>query len=327
MKKFNALKHIIIAIGMLGCASLAHADDQDWPTHELRLLVPFGPGSNPDIVARLVAQEASKKLGQAIVVENRPGAGGNIATGAVAKARPDGYTFGLSINGPLVYNQYIVKHLNYQPQQDLSPLTLAATQPNIIVASKSTGAKTLNELVDLLKANPGKFNFATVGVGSGSHLTSELLLKATGTQAVAVPYKGSPDAAAALLAGDVQFASLTPGAVINLGKEGKLYVLAQASEQRNPTLPDIPTIEETGVAKISSQAWNGFIISSKVSPVIQAKLQKALYEALKKPEIQEKFHHLYMQAIPSTPQEFTAFMQKEREQWKPLIESLSLQQR
>lgn len=326
MKQFKLLRTLILGVGFLGGATSALGATQ-WPEHEIRLLVPFGPGSNPDVVARLVAKEINKTLGEAVVVENRPGAGGNIATGAVAKSRPDGYTFGLSINGPLVYNQYIVKNLSYDPQTDLSPLTLAATQPNIIVASKSTGAKTLKELVALLKANPGKFNFATVGVGSGSHLTSELLLKTTGTKAVAIPYKGSPDAVAALLAGDVQFASLAPGAVINLGKEGKLNILAQAGDERSASLPDIPTVNETGVAKISSQAWNGFIISSKVPAEIQAKLQKALYDALKKPELQEKFRNLYMEAIPSTPQEFSAFMQKEREQWKPLIESLNIQQK
>lgn len=324
MKQLKLFKKIILGISLLGSISTAQAK---WPDHELRLLVPFGPGSNPDVVARLVAKEVSEELDQTIIVENRPGAGGNIATGAVAKSRPDGYTFGLSINGPLVYNQFITKNLSYDPQKDLAPLTLAATQPNIIVASKSTGAQTLKELVDLLKANPGKFNFATVGVGSGSHLTSELLLKATQTQAVAIPYKGSPDAVAALLSGDVQFASLAPGAVINLGKEGKLYVLAQASEKRSKALPDVPTVAETGVADIASQAWNGFVISSAVPPDIRAKLQKALYDALKKPEIQQKFQNLYMEAIPSTPQEFSAFMQKEREQWQPLIESLDIQQK
>lgn len=326
MKKLSLLGKIILGVAALGCVTTTLGAEK-WPNHELRLLVPFGAGSNPDIVARLVAKEASDILDQAIVVENRPGAGGNIATGAVAKSRPDGYTFGLSINGPLVYNQYIVKHLGYDPQKDLSPLTLAATQPNVIVASKSTGAKTLQELIDLLKANPGKFNFATVGIGSGSHLTSELLLKTTGTQAVAVPYKGSPDAVSALLAGDVQFASLAPGAVVNLGKEGKLYVLAQASAQRSKALPDIPTVAETGVADITSQAWNGFIISSKVDANIQAKLQHALYTALSNPTLQQKFRDLYMDPIPSSPQEFAAFMKQESEQWKPLIDSLNIRQK
>lgn len=324
----SLLKKVVLGLTLGVCATattLAQDAADKWPTHEITLLVPFGPGSNPDIVARLVAQEASKTLGQTIVVENKPGAGGNIATAAIAKAKPDGYTFGLSINGPLVYNQFIVKNLGYNPDKDLSPLTLAATQPNIIVSSKNTGATTLKALVEALKAHPGEFNFATVGIGSGSHLSSELLLKATGTKAVAVPYKGSPDAVTSLLAGDTHFASLAPGAVIALGKEGKLNILAQAADKRSSALPDIPTIKETGVANIASPAWNGFVISSKVDPAIQAKLQKALYNALKQPEIQKKFHDLYMEAIPSTPEEFRQFMEQEKAQWQPIIESLNLQ--
>lgn len=314
-----------LSIGIMGL-TLAQSAIDKWPEHELTLLVPFGPGSNPDVVARLVAQEASKTLGQTIVVENKPGAGGNIATAAIAKAKPDGYTFGLSINGPLVYNQFIVKNLGYDPDKDLSPLTLAATQPNIIVSSKNTKATSLQELVDALKAHPGEFNFATVGIGSGSHLSSELLLKTTGTKAVDVPYKGSPDAVTSLLAGDTQFAALAPGAVIALGKEGKLNILAQAAEKRSLALPDIPTIKETGVANISSQAWNGFVISSKVDSAIQEKLQKALYNALKTPEIQQKFHDLYMEATPSSPEEFRQFMEQEKQQWQPIIEDLNIQQ-
>ncbi|MDY3331427.1 MAG: tripartite tricarboxylate transporter substrate binding protein [Pelistega sp.] len=326
MKK--SLKALVLGLSLLGLgATSAHAAADNWPQHELKLLVPFGPGSNPDIVSRLVAEHASKTLGKPIVVENKPGAGGNIATAAIAKANPDGYTFGLSINGPLVYNQFIVDNLGYDPEKDLAPLTLAATQPNIIVASPATGAKTLKDLVDALKANPDKFNFASVGVGSGSHLTSELLLKATGTKAVASHYKGSPDAVASVLAGDTHFATLAPGAVVSLGKEGKLNVLAQAGDKRSAALPDLTTVSETGVANISSQAWNGFVISSQVDPAIQAKLQKALYDALMLPEVQEKLRALYMDPIPGTAAEFKAFMQKEKEVWQPIIEGLNLKQK
>lgn len=327
MKKFNPLKALLLSLSLLGVgAASAQTAADKWPEHELTLLVPFGPGSNPDIVSRLVAEHASKTLGKTIIVENKPGAGGNIATAAIAKAKPDGYTFGLSINGPLVYNQFIVDNLGYDPEKDLSPLTLAATQPNIIVASNSTNAANLKELVTALKANPNKFNFASVGVGSGSHLTSELLLKATGTDAVASHYKGSPDAVASVLAGDTHFATLAPGAVIKLGEEGKLRVLAQAGEKRSAALPNLPTIAETGVANIASQAWNGFVISSQVDPAIQAKLQKALYSALTLPEVQEKLRALYMDPIPGTPEEFKAFMQKEKAVWQPIIESLNLKQ-
>ncbi|AEP36610.1 Bug family tripartite tricarboxylate transporter substrate binding protein [Taylorella asinigenitalis] len=317
------IKKIISLSALLFSSSIAIAAD-NWPSKELHLIVPFGPGSNPDQISRMVASEASKTLGQTIVVENKPGAGGNIGTAAIANAKPDGYTFGMSINGPLVYNQYIYDNLKFNSKTDLSPLTLAVTQPNLIVASKSMGVSTLSELIEKLKAEPGKYNFATVGKGSGSHLTSELFLKGTGTEAVAIHYKGSPDAVNSLLAGDTQFAAMNPPSVMPLVKDGKLVVLAQAFDKRSSTLPDIPTIKESGAGDITSEAWNGYVISSKVDPEIKSKLQKALFDALSKPEIAQKLEAQYMTPIPSSPEEFSKKMESEEAKWKPIIEKLNL---
>lgn len=317
------IKKIISLSALLLSSSIAIAAD-NWPSKELHLIVPFGPGSNPDQISRMVASEASKTLGQTIVVENKPGAGGNIGTAAIANAKPDGYTFGMSINGPLVYNQYIYDNLKFNTKTDLSPLTLAVTQPNLIVASKSMGVSTLSELIEKLKAEPGKYNFATVGKGSGSHLTSELFLKGTGTEAVAIHYKGSPDAVNSLLAGDTQFAAMNPPSVMPLVKDGKLVVLAQAFDKRSSTLPDIPTIKESGAGDITSEAWNGYVISSKVDPEIKSKLQKALFDALSKPEIAQKLEAQYMTPIPSSPEEFSKKMESEEAKWKPIIEKLDL---
>lgn len=320
MKNMNK---ILSLSALLLSSSIAIAAD-NWPSKELHLIVPFGPGSNPDQISRMVASEASKTLGQTIVVENKPGAGGNIGTAAIANAKPDGYTFGMSINGPLVYNQYIYDNLKFNSKTDLSPLTLAVTQPNLIVASKSMGVSTLSQLIEKLKAEPGKYNFATVGKGSGSHLTSELFLKGTGTEAVAIHYKGSPDAVNSLLAGDTQFAAMNPPSVMPLVKDGKLVVLAQAFDKRSSTLPDVPTIKESGAGDITSEAWNGYVISSKVDPEIKSKLQKALFDALSKPEIAQKLEAQYMTPIPSSPEEFSKKMESEEAKWKPIIEKLNL---
>ncbi|WDU54187.1 Bug family tripartite tricarboxylate transporter substrate binding protein [Taylorella equigenitalis] len=317
------LKRLLLSSAILLSSAVAIASDV-WPSKELHLIVPFGPGSNPDQISRMVASEASKSLGQTIVVENKPGAGGNIGTAAIANAKPDGYTFGMSINGPLVYNQYIYDNLKFNADTDLSPLTLAVTQPNLIVASKTFGVSTLEELINKLKAEPGKYNFATVGKGSGSHLTSELFLKGTGTEAVAIHYKGSPDAVNSLLAGDTQFASMNPPSVMQLVKDGKLVVLAQAFDTRSPALPDVPTIKETGAGDITSEAWNGYVISSKVDPDIRTKLQKALFDALSNPEIAEKLKSQYMTPIPSSPEDFSKKMESEKLKWKPIIENLNL---
>ncbi len=297
---------------------------EQWPSRDIHLIVPFGAGSTPDQVARIVAAEASKTLGQTIVIDNKAGAGGNIGTAAIARARPDGYTFGISITGPLVYNQFIFSELGYHPEKDLAPLTLAVTQPNVIVANNNLNINTLEELVTAIKNNPDKFNFAIPGTGSGSHLSMELLLKAVGGKATAIPYPSSPAAINSLLAGDTQFTALAPIAVVPLAQDGRLKILAQTSDKPNSTLPDVPTVSSTGIAQIDSQAWNGFVISSKVPTEIRAKLQKALVDALKNEQVIELIRAQYMDPIPSTPEEFAAYMQEEKARWQPLIEGLDL---
>ena len=305
-------------------SSVAAEAIEQWPSRDIHLIVPFGAGSTPDQVARIVAAEASKTLGQTIVIDNKAGAGGNIGTAAIARAKPDGYTFGISINGPLVYNQFIFNELGYHPETDLAPLTLAVTQPNVIVANNSLNITTLEELVNAIKNNPDKYNFAIPGTGSGSHLSMELLLKAIGGQATAIPYPSSPAAINSLLAGDTQFTALAPIAVVPLAQDGRLKILAQTSDKPNSTLPDVPTVSSTGVAEIDSQAWSGFVISSKVPEAIRSKLQKALFDALHNPQVVELIKAQYMDPIPSTPESFTAYMLEEKKRWQPLIESLDL---
>lgn len=297
---------------------------EQWPSRELHLIVPFGAGSTPDQVARIVAAEASKTLGQKIIIENKVGAGGNVGTASVARAKPDGYTFGISINGPLVYNQFIFKNLGYNPETDLAPLTLAVTQPNVIVANNSLNISTLEELAQAIKAHPDKYNFAIPGTGSGSHLSVELLLKAIDGKATAIPYSSSPAAINSLLAGDTQFTALAPIAVVPLAQEGRLTILAQTSAKRNSTLADVPTVSETNVAQIDSQAWSGFVISNKVPEPIRAKLQEALFNALNNEQVVASIRGQYMDPIPSSPEQFSAYMKEEKARWQPLIESLDI---
>ena len=297
----------------------------DWPTKEIRLIVPFGPGSTPDQIARVVAAEASKTLNQSIVIENRAGAGGNIGTAAIARAKPDGYTFGISINGPLVYNQFLYKNLNFDPNKDLYPLTLAVTQPNVIAVSMESGIETLADLAGEIKKNPDAMNFSIPGTGSGSHLTQELFLQSIGGEAMAIPYNSSPQALNSLVAGDTQFTALAPIALVPLANDGRLKLLAQTGAERIEALPDVPTMRETGVSDVVGAAWSGFVISNKVPQPIKDQLQTALLDALNHPQVIESLRAQYMEPIPSTPEEFKAFMQMEIDQWKPLIMSLELE--
>lgn len=306
-------------------SSVQAQDTNSWPNKNLRLIVPFGAGSTPDQIARIVANQAEKTLNQTIVIENRPGAGGNIGTGAIARAKPDGYTFGISINGPLVYNQFLYKNLNFDPNKDLYPLTLAVTQPNVIAVSTEGGIDSLESLAEEIKKQPDAMNFSIPGTGSGSHLTQELFLQAIAGEATAIPYSSSPQALNALIAGDTQFTALAPIALVPLANEGRLKLLAQTGAARIEALPDVPTIKETGTADIVGAAWSGFVISNKVPQSVKNQLQKALYDALNEPAVVDALRAQYMEPTPSTPEEFKAYMQEEISQWKPLIESLNLE--
>lgn len=313
----------LAAIGFSGSSAVL-ADTAKWPEHELKLIVPFGAGSTPDQIARIVAEKASGTLGQVIVIDNKPGAGGNIGTAAVAHAKPNGYTFGISITGPLVNNPFIYNNLSYDPEKDLSPLTMAVTQPNIIAVRSDSGITNLQELVDRIKENPDKFNYATPGTGTGSHLSMELMLQAFNGVATAVPYASSPNAMNSLLAGDTQFTALAPIAVLPLVNDGRLTALAQTTAERVSALPEIPTVSEAGIPGIEGSAWSGFIISSKVDKAIQDKLGNALVDALNDPVVKEKLQAQYMDPIPGTPEQFREYMKQEKARWEPLIKKLDL---
>lgn len=313
----------LAAIGFSGSSAVL-ADTAKWPEHELKLIVPFGAGSTPDQIARIVAEKASGTLGQVIVIDNKPGAGGNIGTAAVAHAKPDGYTFGISITGPLVNNPFIYNNLSYDPEKDLSPLTMAVTQPNIIAVRSDSGITNLQELVERIKENPDKFNYATPGTGTGSHLSMELMLQAFNGVATAVPYASSPNAMNSLLAGDTQFTALAPIAVLPLVNDGRLTALAQTTAERVSALPEIPTVSEAGIPGIEGSAWSGFIISSKVDKAIQDKLANALVDALNDPVVKEKLQAQYMDPIPGTPEQFREYMKQEKARWEPLIKKLDL---
>jgi len=309
---------------LVACALPLAAQAQAWPARPLKLIVPFGPGSSPDQVARVVGDRLGGLLGQTVVVENRPGASGNIGTNAIAKAQPDGYTFGVSITGPLVNNTVLFDSLPYDPAKDIAPLTLAVHQPNVLVVPASSGIANVAQLLDTLKKNPDKYNFPSTGAGTVSHLSVELMLQQIGAKAVHAPYPSSPAALTSLLSGDTQFAALPPIAVMPMVKDGRLKALAVTSSRRSALLPDIPTLGEAGVPGIEGSAWIGFVVSSKVPADIQKRLSDALITALKDPEVRKKLETQYMEPAATTPQEFRRYMDDELTRWAPLIRKLGL---
>ena len=299
--------------------ALPAANAQDYPNRPIRLIVPFAAGSTPDVFARIVSEKAGTGLKQPIVIENRAGAGGNTGTDAVAKAAADGYTIGASITGPLVNNTVLYKKLPYNPFTDLTPITFGVHQPNVIAVSPALGVNSMPELFALLKKNPGKYNYASIGAGSLSHLSMELIKSMTGTFVVHIPYTSSPAAVTGLIAGDTQIASLAPLAVMPHVPAGRLKVLAISTPQRSPLLPNIPTFKETGVLDVVASAWIGLVAPAKTPPAIIERLNREFVAAMKDPAIVEKLKAQYMDPQPGTPAEFAAYMQEELKRWTPVI--------
>ncbi len=309
------------ALVPLGVAQAAWPDDKP-----LRVIVPFGAGSSPDQVARVVGERLAGILDQTVIVENRPGASGNIGTHAIATAEPDGYTFGVSITGPMVNNTVLFDNLPYDPFTEIAPLTLGVHQPNVLVVPTDSEIQTIDDLLEALKENPDTYNFPSPGAGTVSHLAVELMLQRLDSTAVHVPYPSSPAALTSVISGDTHFAALPPIAVMPMVKGDRLRALAVTSAERSPLLPEIPTLAEVGVEGIEGSAWIGFVISSKVDEDIQEQLSDALIEALHDEAVVNKLADSHMQAVGNSPEEFRAYMDEELERWGPLIENLGITQ-
>jgi tripartite-type tricarboxylate transporter receptor subunit TctC len=291
----------------------------EYPSRPVKIVVPFAAGSTPDVFARIVGDRAAQGLKQPVVIENRPGAGGNLGTDVVAKAAPDGYTIGASITGPLVNNTVLYKRMPYDPFKDLAPITFGVHQANVLAVSPSLGVNTLKELMDLLRRNPGKYNYASIGVGSLSHLSVEMLKNLTNSYVVHIPYASSPAAVTSVLQGDTQIISLAPLAVMPQVQAGKLKALAVSTARRVPQLPSLPTFREAGVP-LDGSAWIGLVAPAATPAPIIDRLNREFVAAMRDPATNEKLKAQYMEAEPGTPQQFAAFMREELAKWGPVIQ-------
>jgi tripartite-type tricarboxylate transporter receptor subunit TctC len=313
-----------LALALLGLwVAVLSASAQDWPTRQVRLIVPFGPGSTPDVIMRLIADHLQQKLGQSFVVENKPGASGNLGTDAIAKAEPDGYTIGLSIGGPLAINPLLFGKLPYDPAKDLALITLLTSQPSALAVNAGLGVDTVAGLVDLLKKNPGKYNFGSIGNGSLSHLAMEAIALKSGTEIVHIPYASSPQAMTALLRNDVQMACLPAIAVTPQLASGQVKILAITTSARSALLPGIPTLREAGV-DVEADAWNGLIAPAKTPEAIIAAVRNAVVDALMTPAIRQKLAAQIMEPTPTTPAEFRARIDADIARWTPVIRAANI---
>src|SRR5262245_18032642 len=270
-------RSIALALCALLHAPLAAA--QEWPAKSVRIIVPFGPGSTPDMVGRLIGDHMQHKLGQPFVIENRPGASANTGTDAVAKADPDGYTIGTSLGGPLAINTLPFAKMPYDPANDLALIAMLTTQPSALVVHTSLAVNSVAELVDLLRKNPGKYNYGSIGNGSLSHLAMEALALKSGTTMVHVPYPGSPQAMTAVLRNDVQAACLPAISVTPHVASGQVKSLASSLGRRSALMPGVPTLKESGI-DVEAEPWNGLIAPAKTPDVVITKIHSAVVDAL-----------------------------------------------
>ena len=285
--------------------------------------MPFGPGSTPDVIARLIADHLQTKLGQPFVIENKPGAGGNTGTDAVAKAEPDGSTIGVSIGGPLAINTLLFSRLPYDPAKDLAPITQLVTQPSALAVHSSVKANTVAELIALLKREPGKYNYGSIGNGSLSHLAMEAIAQTSGAKLVHVPYPASPAAMTAILRGDVHMGCLPAIAVTPHVASGNVKILAVSTAQRSPYLPDIPTLKESGI-DVEADAWNGLIAPARTPDAIIARIQREVAQALRSPSIRDKLAAQLMEPVGNSPAEFRARIESEVARWAPVIKAAGI---
>ena len=312
---------IALAGSLLACAPAAA---QDWPTKTVKIIVPFGPGSTPDLIGRMLADHMQQKLGQPFVVENRPGASANTGTDMVAKAEPDGYTIGISLGGPLAINTLLFARMPYDPAKDIALITMLTTQPSALVVHAEPGRQfSVGELVELLKKNPGKYNYGSIGNGSLSHLAMEAIALKSGTTMVHIPYPGSPQAMTAVLRNDVQMACLPAIAVTPHVPSGQVKILAISLGRRSALLPDYPTLKEAGI-DVEADAWNGLIAPARTPEPIIAKIQSVVAGALAEPAIRAKLATQLMEPIPTTPAQFRAKIDADLARWSPVIKALDL---
>lgn len=309
----------ILAIYLLfsPVAAIAQAD---YPNRPIRIIAPFAAGGSTDSLARIVAPELGKRLGQSVIVENRAGAGGNIGLDAIAKAEPDGYTIGIASPGPLVVNVTLMDSIPYNPITDFAPIAMIADLPIVLVVHSSVAANSVPALIAADKANPGKLFFASAGTGTTMHLSGELLNVMAGTKLQHVAYKGTGPAMIDMLAGQVQVGFLDLPSVGPHLASGKVKILAVGNRKRALSAPDIPTIAEAGVPGYETSGWFGVVAPAKVPAPIIKKLNEAFVAVMATPEVRTRLMQVGIEPTSSTPEQFGEFIRAEIPKWAKVIE-------
>jgi tripartite-type tricarboxylate transporter receptor subunit TctC len=316
---------IWIRTSLLAVAALlafsAPARAAEYPSRPVTLVVAFPPGGPSDVLARIVGKKMEQLLGAPFVIENRPGAGGNIAAESVARAAPDGYTLLMGNNSILATNESLYKHLNYSPEKDFIPITLIGTQANILVINSEVPARSLKELIALAQAQPGKINFASSGYGAAAHLAGELFKSEAKIDIVHVPYKGAAPALQDVIAGHDQMMFATAASVIGHIEGGRVRALAVTTLKRTQVLPDLPTMNEAGLKGFDASTWHGLVAPAGTPPQVIATLYDAAVKALHDPDVQASLGKLGVDIVGDMPQEFQAYIKSEIPKWTAIVKA------
>jgi tripartite-type tricarboxylate transporter receptor subunit TctC len=317
-------RHVLAVLASaLALASLTSAHAQTWPDKPVRILVPAPAGSSLDVLARTIGDKLKDKLNQPFIVENKPAAGGTVATAEVVKAAPDGQVILLGFNGPLSTGPLVQKP-PYDVAKDLAPVIITSSQPSVLAVNASLPIKNLAELVAWARANPGKLNYASVGNGSSSHLNAELLKSMAGIEAVHVPFNGSPPAVLSTVQGETQmiFAVMQPlQAQI---QAGKLRPIAVTTAKRFPLLPDLPAIAESGYPGFEALAWNGLVVPAGTPKAVIDRINAEVNGVFKMPDVLQKMNGLGFDLIGGTPEDFARLLRTEHDRWAPVVKKLGI---
>ncbi|SIR40548.1 MULTISPECIES: tripartite tricarboxylate transporter substrate binding protein [Pseudacidovorax] len=314
-------KTLALAVLAAACASSAWAADAaaDWkPSRPVRIIVPI-VGSTNDVLARLVAPKLQEAFGQPFVVENKGGAGGNIGAAEVARAAPDGQTLLVGYNGPLAINVTLFDKMPFDPRKDLAPIVLAVKSPQYLVVNPSTGIRDVRDFIAKAKANPARYSYGSVSMGSASHLTMEMMKSAADFRMTHVPYRGAGPAVADLLAGNVQAGFFVPGNVQGFVKEGRLKLLATSGAKRFPSTPDVPTLAESGLKDFEATSWIGFLAPGGTPPNIIKRYNEEFVRILAMPDIKARLEEMEFEVVAGSPQDFSRWIDTEINRWGKVI--------
>jgi len=306
----------------LASSAPAQAQAQGWPSRPVRVVVAFGAGGTADIVARLIADRLSPVLGQPVVVENRPGAGGNVGASAVAHSDPDGYTLLMSGSPTHSVGPHLFKNLNYDPMRDVPPVAMIASAPNLLVVNAALPVKSLDDLVKLAREKPGQLTYSSAGIGTSGHLAAEMLKQAAGVDMRHVPYKSGPEAVTGVISGDVSFVFFTVPSVLPQVESGKLRALAITSVARSAVAPNVPTVAELGYPGFEALAWFALFAPRGTPQPIVDKLDAEIGKILQQPDIRKKMVELGMEAHFLNARQLTDYVSVESPKWGKLLQGM-----